>query len=136
MRNSGRPTLNTGIRGTIEKTVSSEMTAKSVGSGELEVLATPVLIALAEECSWKSVVQELDEGQGTVGTRMDLKHLSATPVGMSVNCTSELVEVDGRKLVFAIEAFDEAGKIAEATHERFIVDNEKFMSKAANKGKE
>ncbi len=128
--------MNTGIRGTIEKTVSSEMTAKSVGSGELEVLATPVLIALAEECSWKSVVQELDEGQGTVGTRMDLKHLSATPVGMSVNCTSELVEVDGRKLVFAIEAFDEAGKIAEATHERFIVDNEKFMSKAANKGKE
>ena len=127
--------MNTGIRGTIEKRVSSDMTAKSVGSGELEVLATPVLIAFAEECAWRSVAQELDEGQGTVGTRMDLKHLSATPVGMSVNCTSELVEVDGRKLVFSIEAFDEAGKIAEATHERFIVDNEKFMNKATNKGK-
>ncbi len=125
--------METGIKGNIERTVTTEMTAKVVGSGELNVLATPMLIALAEETAWRSVAGELDEGQGTVGTRMDLSHIAATPVGMKVRCETELTEVDRRKLTFSVAAFDEKDKIAEGVHERFIVDNDAFQKKADGK---
>ena len=75
----------------------------------------------------------LSEGEGTVGTKLDVSHLAATPVGMKVWCESELKEVDGRRLVFHVEAFDEKGKIGEGEHERFIIQNEKFMKKAQAK---
>ena len=110
------------------------MTASAVGSGELEVYATPMLIALAEETAWKSVAGELKPGQGTVGTKMNLDHIAATPVGMKVRCETELTGIDGRKLTFSIQVYDEAGKVAEGTHERFIIDNEKFMAKAGARG--
>ena len=114
----------------IERKVTQELTAKAIGSGELDVLATPALIALAEETAWKSVADELEPGQGTVGTRMDLSHLAATPIGMTFRCETELVKIDRRALTFRIEAFDEKGKIAEGTHERFIVNNDPFREKA------
>ncbi len=125
--------LDIGIKGTREQTVTEDLTAARIGSGELPVFATPALIALAEETAWRSVAAELDTGQGTVGTRMDLRHIAATPVGMLVRCETELVEVDRRRLVFSVKAFDEREQIAEGTHERFIVENEKFASKAAAK---
>ena len=125
--------LETGIKGHEEEQVSEKNTAKAMSSGLLNVYATPALIALAEETAWKSVAPELEEGQGTVGTKLDIAHISATPVGMKVWCDTELIEIDRRRLKFSVEVFDEAGKIAEGTHERFIVENKPFEEKAYNK---
>ncbi len=125
--------LREGIIGQGETLVTQENTAKTVGSGELDVFATPAMIALMEETAYKSVAGELDAGMGSVGTLMNVKHVSATPVGRKVTCRTELREVDGRRLVFHVEARDEAGLIGEGVHERFIVDNEKFQKKADSK---
>ncbi len=84
-------------------------------SGALKVYATPAMIALMEQAAYTSVAGELEEGQGTVGTLMNVSHISATPVGMEVTAKSELVKVDGRKLVFHVEAYDERGKSAKAS---------------------
>ena len=107
--------METGITGKREIEVTSENTAKTVGSGELNVLATPAMIALMEETAYKSVAAELEPGMGSVGTLMNVKHVSATPVGMRVTCRTELTEVDGRRLVFHVEAYDEAGLVGEGT---------------------
>ena len=125
--------LQTGIKGKIERIVTEELTAKAMGSGQLPVFATPAVVALAEETAWRSVADELPEGQGSVGIKMTLSHISATPLGMKVWCESELVDIDRKRLVFSLTAYDEAGKIAEGSHERFIVDNEKFLAKAEQK---
>lgn len=125
--------LTTGIKGRREITVTEDKTAKALGSGELAVFATPAMIALIEETAWRSVADELQSGEGTVGTKLDVSHISATPVGKKVWCETELIETDKRKLIFKAEVFDEAGKVGEGTHERFIVDNEKFLNKANEK---
>lgn len=125
--------MNIGIKGLKEITVTKELTAISVGSGELEVYATPAMIALMEGTASESVKAELEEGQGSVGTSIAIKHLAATPVGMRVRCESELVDVDGRKLVFNLVVYDEKDKIGEGTHERFIISNEKFQNKTNSK---
>jgi len=122
--------LEAGIKGKMELTVSTEDTAAVLKSGNLQVFATPRMIALIEETAWKSVAEELEEGCATVGTELNVKHLAATPVGMQVTCETELVEVDGRRLVFNIAVYDEAGKIGEGTHERFVIFAEKFQAKA------
>ena len=125
--------MDTGIKNKMEIVVTEDRTAKAMGSGELLVFATPAMIALVEETCWKSVADELESGQGTVGTMLDVRHVSATPVGMKVWCESELVGVDGRKLTFSVKVFDEAGLVGEGTHERFIIDNKRFLEKAAAK---
>lgn len=125
--------LQAGIKGEQKVEVVYENTATAVGSGGLEVFATPCMIALMEKTACDSVLPYLDEGNGTVGTEVNVKHLLATPIGMMVRCESELVEVDGRKLVFKVSAYDDAGLIGEGMHERFIVNNEKFQSKANRK---
>lgn len=125
--------LETGIKGTKEITVTNELTAKTMKSGTLDVFATPAMIALMEEVAYKSVAPELEEGCGTVGTMMNIKHVAATPVGMKVTCETELVKVDGRALTFSVKAYDECGLIGEGEHERFIVDDAKFQSKANGK---
>lgn len=125
--------LTVGISNEITKTVTKETTAAALGSGLLEVYATPAMVALMEETCMRSVQEELEEGWGTVGTGLTIHHISATPVGMKVRCASKLVEVDGRKLVFDVQAFDEAGLIGQGTHERFIIENEKFFQKACKK---
>lgn len=125
--------LETGIKGNQKVTVTEENTALSMGSGTLQVFATPAMIALMEETAWKSVAEFLEEGEGTVGIQLHVAHLSATPLGMTVCCESELTEIDGRRLVFKITAYDEVGLIGEGTHERFIVKNEKFQAKANGK---
>ncbi|MCI8889951.1 MAG: thioesterase family protein [Eubacterium sp.] len=125
--------LTVGISHEMTRNVTDENTAASLGSGLLDVFATPAMVALMEETCMKSVQAELDEGYGTVGTGLTIHHVSATPVGMTVRCASKLVEVDGRKLVFDVQAFDEAGLIGQGTHERFIIESEKFFAKAKKK---
>ena len=122
--------LETGIKGTGTVTVNEENTAKAMGSGTLDVFATPALIALMEETCWRSVANEMEEGSGTVGTLLEIKHTAPTPVGMKVTCESTLTEVDGRRLVFEVIARDAKGVVGEGRHERFIIQNEKFQAKA------
>ena len=125
--------LKEGIKGTKELVVTKELSAQNVGSGLLPVYATPAMIALMENTAYESVAQYLEEGCGTVGTSLNVKHLAATPIGMKVSCETELIKVDGRALTFAVKAYDECGLIGEGTHERFIITEEKFMKKANDK---
>lgn len=122
--------LKDGIVGTAERTVTEDITAAAVGSGRLKVLATPVMISLIEEAAWKSIAGELESGMDTVGTKLNVEHLEPTPVGGVVRCETKLIEIDGRRLVFSAEVFDEVGLIGRGTHERFIVNGAKFQSKA------
>ena len=125
--------LSAGITYSVETVVSEKNTAKTMGSGTLDVFATPAMGALMEEAAWKCVAPHLDEGAGTVGTSMQIKHVSATPMGMRVTASCELIEVDGRRLVFNVEASDEAGLIGSGVHERFIIMNDKFMARTESK---
>lgn len=122
--------LKEGVKGTQEIMVTEENTAKVMGSGALDVFATPAMIALMEKTAWTSVSDELDEGCGTVGISLNVAHSAPTPLGMKVTCESELTGIDGRKLTFYVKAYDEKGVIGEGTHERFIIQNEKFQKKA------
>jgi len=128
--------LTTGIKGNRELIVTKELTAQAMGSGELPVFATPAVVALAEETAWRSVAAHLEPGQGTVGTQLQLEHISATPVGMKVRCETELIEIDRRKLTFSVAVYDEVGVVAKGTHCRFIVENEKFLKRAEKKAED
>lgn len=121
--------LETGIKGHKELMVTSDKTAKAMGSGALDVFATPCMIALMENTAFESVQAELEEGCGTVGTALNVKHVAATPVGMKVTCDTELIKVDGRALTFLVKAYDTCGLIGEGEHERFIISEEKFQAK-------
>ena len=125
--------MEAGITGKQTITVTEEKPAQAMGSGTLPVFATPAMIALMENTASKSVEAKLDEGAGTVGTLINVKHVAATPVGMDVTCETKLVEVDRKRLVFEVKAYDAAGVIGEGTHERFIIDNERFLAKAEAK---
>lgn len=113
----------------VSLTVGDEHTALAVGSGSLAVFATPCMIAALEEAAAACAQAYLEEGETTVGTLMNVEHISATPVGMTVTAAAKLTEVDGRKLVFSVTAVDEVGVIGQGTHERFVVQAEKFMKK-------
>ena len=125
--------LEAGIKGRQEVMVEEGNCASAVGSGLLKVFATPAMITLMEKTAWMSVAPELGEGEGTVGTLLNVTHDAPTPIGMKVWCESTLEEVDGRRLVFSVEAFDEKGRIGGGRHERFIIGNEKFQAKADRK---
>lgn len=125
--------LQPGIKGHKEQVVTTAMSAARVGSGLVDVFATPMLVALMEQTCYESVLPHLDQGQGTVGTLVNISHTSATPIGRRVWCDSELVEVDRRRLVFSVKACDEAGPIGEGTHERFVIDTARFMAKLQEK---
>lgn len=126
--------LEPSIKGKQTVTVTHEQTAAHYGSGALEVFATPAMVALLEETAWRSVQPYLEEGQATVGTRVDIRHLAATPLGGKVTCESELVEVDRRRLVFKVEVFDENTKVGQGIHERFVIQSDKFLAAAKAKG--
>ena len=128
--------LAVGLKNEMTWTVEEKHLASSLGSGLVEVLATPVLVGLCEECARLMVEPLLADGQKTVGTVVNLRHLAATPVGMQVTVHAELVEIDGRRLRFRIEARDEVERIAEAEHERFIIDAERFSRRIAEKREE
>ena len=125
--------ITPGITGRHKVVVTEELTAAHVGSGLAPVFATPMLVALMEQACAESVAPLLDEGQSTVGTHIDIAHSAATPMGMSVWCESRLIEVDRRRLTFSVKAYDEAGPVGEGVHERFIIDNAKFMDKVNGK---
>ena len=123
-----------GQTASMDRTVTDEMTADRLGNPGANVYASPVLFGLLEEACIKCVASNLDAGQGTVGTRLDVQHLSPTPVGMIVTAKAEITEVDGRRLIFTVEAHDEKDQIAKGTHERFILGSmEKFLEKAMEK---
>lgn len=123
-------TLTEGIERIEEVTVQDGELAINLGSGTVEVYATPAMIALMELASWKLVQPYLPEGYTTVGTEVHAKHVKATPPGMGVKCRSRLTGVEGKRLLFDLEASDERGKIGEGTHVRYIVEAQRFEAKA------
>lgn len=122
-----------GMKGEASTLVEKEDTAQYVGSGSLLVYATPCLAALMEGAACAAIEEVLPQGQTSVGTALNLEHLSATPVGLEVRASAEVTAVDGRKITFTITAFDEAGEIGRATHTRVLVNNEKFLEKTYQK---
>ena len=125
--------LPIGLKGLAETLVTEENTAAAMGSGLLPVFATPAMLALMEQAAASSVQPFLPEGQGTVGTRLEVSHLAATPIGLTVRAESELIAVDRRKLRFAVRAWAGDELIGEGEHERFVIDNARFLEKALAK---
>jgi len=125
--------LAPGFIGETETVVAEADTAERWGSGLVPVFGTPALVGLMEGAAVQALAAHLPPGQTSVGGRIDLRHLAPTPVGMHVHARAELLEVEGRRLVFRVEAWDEVEKIGEAAHERFIVDEERFAAKARAK---
>lgn len=122
-------TLETGIMGEASIEVSEDLTAAALGSGNVNVFSTPAMIALMEAAAVNALNGQLEEGQTSVGTSLNVKHLAATPIGVMVKAQATLKEIDGRRLVFEVSASDSYEKIGEGTHERFIVDLARFESK-------
>jgi fluoroacetyl-CoA thioesterase len=133
--NISSPLLESGLNAEVETTVSEAETASHLGSGSIEVYATPALVALMENAAVRALEGHLPPDQTTVGGHIDVRHLAATPVGMQVRAHAELVEVQGRKLSFRIQAWDEVEQIGEASHVRFIVDESSFMERTRGKRK-
>ena len=125
--------LPIGLKGQAETTVNEQNTAAAMGSGLLPVFATPAMLALMENAAATSVQPFLGEGEGTVGTRLEVSHLAATPIGLAVRAESELVAVDRRKLTFTVRAWGGEELIGEGTHQRFVIDNARFREKALAK---
>lgn len=121
--------IETGKSFTQHMVVENKDTASAYGSGKLNVFATPALAALMENTAVKCLEGMLDSNSDTVGIEIGIKHTKATPVGKKVFCKASITEVDGRRIHFQIEAWDDAGKIGYAEHDRFIINPEKFMSK-------
>lgn len=122
--------IEIGVSNTIKAAVNESNIAKEVKSGSLEVFATPCMIALFEQAASELCEKYLDEGQTTVGTMVNIEHLAASAVGSQIKATAKVTAVEGRKICFEVQAFDNAGLIGKGTHERFIVFSERFMSKA------
>lgn len=125
--------LEVGLSKELSEEVTKEKLASARGSGALDVYATPEMITMMEKASLLAVSNELSEGDTTVGTAVNIKHTSPTVLGSTVRATARLIEIDGRRLLFEVKAFDEAGEIGSGTHERFIVTIDKFLKKAESK---
>ena len=110
-------------------TVSASNTAATLGSGDMDVFATPAMVALMENAAMKAVAAALPEGSATVGAQMNTSHIKASALGATITASATLTQVDGRKLTFAVKAWDEQGTIGEGEHTRFVVDRERFLSK-------
>jgi fluoroacetyl-CoA thioesterase len=122
-----------GLEGKTDILVGTRDTAPHIGSGKIKVLATPVLVMMMEEAALNAVEGLLPEGHQTVGTRLELSHTAATPVGMRVTATAELVKVDGRKLLLRLTARDEKESIGCGTHERIVVNVARFDQRTQEK---
>jgi len=128
--------INTGITESKEMTVTQNDTASHYGSGLIEVFATPAMIGLMEGTAQQCAGKYLPEGFSTVGVEVNVKHIRATPVGMNVRCEAILKEVDGKKLFFEVNAWDEKGLIGAGTHTRYIIETKKFIEKINTSGHE
>ena len=122
--------LAPGLTGTIETTVTEADLASALGSGDVAVLGTPRMIALAEAATVRAVAGALTPGQTSVGTRIDVRHLSASPQGRRIKAMAELSELDGKTLKFRVEVHDDFGLVADGTLERIIVDRDRFIDRA------
>jgi predicted thioesterase len=127
--------LQPGLSAELKITVGEAETAAILGSGSISVYPTPALVALMENAAVRALEGHLPPGHTSVGIQIDVRHLAATPVGMQVRASAELTEVLGRKLGFRIEAWDEVERVGEASHVRFVVNEEAFMTKVNAKGK-
>ena len=125
--------ITVGSKGEVCTLVELEDTALSVGSGNLRVYATPCMAALMEGAACEALDGLLSEEQTTVGTELNISHLSATPVGMEVKATATVTAVEGKTISFALEAYDEVGKVGEGTHKRVIVNSQRFLDKTYSK---
>ncbi len=123
--------LQNGLLAESTATVTNELTAKHLGSGDMEVLATPAMIALMENAAMRAVTQSLDEGQTTVGVEISTSHLKASKLGAEVRAVAELTEVEGRRLTFRVAAYEGEVLLGEGVHTRFVVDRERFLAKLA-----
>ncbi|MBQ3566103.1 MAG: dihydrolipoamide acyltransferase [Oscillospiraceae bacterium] len=125
--------IKIGTVGTAETTVTKENLAVTVGSGSLEVFATPMMAALMEKAACNALAASLENDETTVGTKLEITHDSATPEGMNVKATAEVFAVNGREIVFTVRAEDSCGNIGKGLHKRFVVYAEKFMNKTKSK---
>lgn len=125
--------LDLGLRGRAETTVDDSNTAAAAKSGSLRVFGTPFMVALMEKAACDSLQETLEPGMSSVGTRLDIRHSAATPVGMRVYAESVVTAVDGRKVSFRVTAYDEAGEIGSGEHERVIIDAARFMARCTAK---
>ena len=122
--------ITIGMKGEVSTLVEREDTAKEVGSGDLLVYATPCMVALMEGAACEAIAEALSDTQTTVGTALNIEHVSATPVGLDVRAVAEVTNVEGKVITFEVHAFDEAGEIGRGTHKRVIVNAQKFLEKA------
>ena len=125
--------ITVGMKGEVSTLVEREDTAKEVGSGSLLVYATPCMVALMEGAACEAIEEAMDETKTTVGTELNIQHISATPVGLEVRAEATVTAVDGKVISFEVRAFDEAGEIGKGTHKRVIVPTQKFLEKAYSK---
>ena len=125
--------ITVGMKGEVSSFEEREDTAKEVGSGSLLVYATPCMVALMEGAACEAIEEALDESKTTVGTALNIEHISATPVGMDVRAEATVIAVEGKVITFEVRAFDEAGEIGKGTHKRVIVPTQKFLDKAYDK---
>lgn len=121
--------IKVGLKYESQTVVSTTNTANTLGSGDMEVFATPAMIALMENAAMMAVAPHLDEGASTVGIEMATSHIKASPIGTTITASAELISAEGRKLSFKVKAWDEQGVIGEGNHTRFVVDRERFLSK-------
>ena len=122
--------ITVGMKGEAWTDVERADTAAEVGSGSLLVYATPCMVALMEGAACEAIAQALKEDQTTVGTALNIEHISATPVGLEVRAEAEVTAVEGKVITFDVKAFDETGEIGHGTHKRVIVNSQKFLDKA------
>ncbi len=125
--------IEIGLKGRAEIVVAYENTAAAVGSGLVPVFATPSMIALMEQAASSSLLPYLDDDQGSVGIHLDVSHEAATPIGMKVWAESEVTEINGKQIVFSVEAHDETGLIGRGTHKRALITVDRFMAKVERK---
>ena len=122
-----------GIKGRSETVVTEQNTASAVGSGLVPVFGTPFMIALMENAAVNALEPYVEAGQGSVGTHLDVSHDAATPIGLKVWAEAELTAVEGKALTFSVTAYDEAGPIGKGTHNRFLIDVDRFLAKTEKK---
>lgn len=125
--------ITVGMCAEVGTTVEREDTAEAVCSGALLVYATPCMIALMEGAACEAIAPAMEEGMSSVGTHLDISHVSATPVGMDVTAKAVVTEVNGREITFSVTAYDEAGIIGQGTHKRVLVTAQRFLDKAYSK---
>ena len=125
--------ITVGMKGEVATLAEREDTAKEVGSGSLLVYATPCMVALMEGAACEAIQDALSDSQTTVGTELNIQHISATPVGLEVRAEAEVIAVEGKVITFSVKAFDEAGEIGKGTHKRVLITAQRFLDKTYSK---